>query len=92
MSNVFVGDRIHRIHSTYDKFLYLQVFIGECVSARVSYLELNIDDMKTIKQKCSGLIASTGLLVWFTFFYYEYYRHSTHFNRYLQSKCYYKYT
>lgn len=37
-----------------------EVFIGECVSARVSYLELNIDDMKSIKQKCSGLIASTG--------------------------------
>lgn len=37
-----------------------EVFIGECVSARVSYMELSFDDSKGIKQKCSGLIASTG--------------------------------
>ncbi|KAG0725099.1 NAD kinase 2, mitochondrial [Chionoecetes opilio] len=37
-----------------------EVFIGECVSARVSYLELSMDNVKGIKQKCSGLIASTG--------------------------------
>lgn len=37
-----------------------EVFIGECVSARVSYLELSFDRNKGIKQKCSGLIASTG--------------------------------
>ncbi|XP_042215720.1 NAD kinase 2, mitochondrial-like isoform X1 [Homarus americanus] len=37
-----------------------EVFIGECVSARVSYMELSFDDVKGIKQKCSGLIASTG--------------------------------
>ncbi|XP_064112115.1 NAD kinase 2, mitochondrial-like isoform X2 [Macrobrachium nipponense] len=37
-----------------------EVFIGECVSARVSYLELSFDGSKGIKQKCSGLIASTG--------------------------------
>ncbi|XP_042869338.1 NAD kinase 2, mitochondrial-like isoform X2 [Penaeus japonicus] len=37
-----------------------EVFIGECVSARVSYLELSFDHNKGIKQKCSGLIASTG--------------------------------
>lgn len=40
------------------------MFIGECVSARVSYMELNFDDMKTVKQKCSGFIASTGRLVY----------------------------
>lgn len=37
-----------------------EVFIGECVSARVSYMELGFDDVKGIKQKCSGFIASTG--------------------------------
>ncbi|KAK3849450.1 hypothetical protein Pcinc_043800 [Petrolisthes cinctipes] len=37
-----------------------EVFIGECVSARVSYVELNFDKMKSVKQKCSGFIASTG--------------------------------
>ncbi|XP_066977670.1 NAD kinase 2, mitochondrial isoform X1 [Macrobrachium rosenbergii] len=37
-----------------------EVFIGECVSARVSYLELSFDGSRGIKQKCSGLIASTG--------------------------------
>ncbi|CAL4082936.1 unnamed protein product, partial [Meganyctiphanes norvegica] len=37
-----------------------EVFIGECVSARVSYLELTFDGYKPIKQKCSGFIASTG--------------------------------
>lgn len=38
------------------------------MSARVSYLELSIDDIKGIKQKCSGLIASTGVLVWLSVF------------------------
>ncbi|XP_076069921.1 NAD kinase 2, mitochondrial isoform X2 [Oratosquilla oratoria] len=37
-----------------------EVFIGECVSARVSYLEINFDKGPSTKQKCSGLIASTG--------------------------------
>ncbi|KAL7633773.1 UNVERIFIED_CONTAM: hypothetical protein RMT77_015727 [Armadillidium vulgare] len=37
-----------------------EVFIGECVSARVSYLEIGFDNKKKVKQKCSGLIASTG--------------------------------
>ncbi|XP_045625914.1 NAD kinase 2, mitochondrial [Procambarus clarkii] len=37
-----------------------EVFIGECVSARVSYMELSFDAVQGIKQKCSGLIASTG--------------------------------
>uniref|UniRef100_A0A6A7FUK4 NAD kinase 2, mitochondrial n=1 Tax=Hirondellea gigas TaxID=1518452 RepID=A0A6A7FUK4_9CRUS len=37
-----------------------EVFIGECVSARVSYLELKFDGSEPIKQKCSGLIVSTG--------------------------------
>ena len=37
-----------------------QVFIGECVSARVSYLEMTFDNSAAVKQKCSGLIVSTG--------------------------------
>ncbi|MCL4125370.1 UNVERIFIED_CONTAM: hypothetical protein GTU68_010032, partial [Idotea baltica] len=37
-----------------------EVFIGECVSARVSYLEIGMDGQKRVKQKCSGLIVSTG--------------------------------
>ena len=37
-----------------------QVFIGECISARVSYLEIKFDDDDPVKEKCSGLIVSTG--------------------------------
>ncbi|XP_018020634.1 NAD kinase 2, mitochondrial, partial [Hyalella azteca] len=37
-----------------------EVFIGECISARVSYLELQFDDQAPGKHKCSGLIVSTG--------------------------------
>ena len=37
-----------------------QVFIGESLSARVSYCELSIDDQPWFKQKCSGFIFSTG--------------------------------
>ena len=36
------------------------MFIGECISARVSYLEIKFDDKNPVKQKCSGLIVSTG--------------------------------
>lgn len=53
---------ISSVHDTKICILLFQVFIGECVSARVSYMELNFDDMKTVKQKCSGFIASTGRL------------------------------
>ncbi|CAG0914149.1 unnamed protein product [Notodromas monacha] len=37
-----------------------EVFIGESLSARVSYCELSIDDGQWFKQKSSGFIFSTG--------------------------------
>ncbi|KAF2367281.1 NAD kinase [Trinorchestia longiramus] len=37
-----------------------EVFIGECISARVSYLEMQFDDQAPVKHKCSGLIVCTG--------------------------------
>ena len=37
-----------------------QVFIAECLSARVSYYEMSIDGGRQFKQKSSGLCVSTG--------------------------------
>ncbi|CAG0896344.1 unnamed protein product [Cyprideis torosa] len=41
-------------------FALNDVFIGETLSARVSYLEMTIEGGDRFKQKCSGLICSTG--------------------------------
>ena len=37
------------------------VFIGESISARVSYFEMSIDGKASSKHKCSGLVIATGL-------------------------------
>lgn len=37
-----------------------EVFIGETLAARVSYLHLKVDDYKETSTKCSGLCVSTG--------------------------------
>lgn len=37
-----------------------EVFIGESLSARVSYYQMNVDDGPTFKQKSSGIILCTG--------------------------------
>lgn len=37
-----------------------EVYIGECLSARVSYYELSIDGCSPFKQKSSGLCVSSG--------------------------------
>ncbi|CAG0880502.1 unnamed protein product [Darwinula stevensoni] len=37
-----------------------EVFIGESLSARVSYCEISLDNGDKFKQKCSGFIFSTG--------------------------------
>lgn len=37
-----------------------EVFIGETLAARVSYLQLKVDDYKETSTKCSGLCVSTG--------------------------------
>jgi len=36
------------------------VFIGESISARVSYFEMSIDGKASSKHKCSGLVIATG--------------------------------
>jgi len=36
------------------------VFIGESISARVSYFEMGIDGRPSCKYKCSGLVVATG--------------------------------
>lgn len=37
-----------------------EVFIGETLAARVSFLKLKVDDYKETNTKCSGLCVSTG--------------------------------
>ncbi|XP_062590948.1 NAD kinase 2, mitochondrial-like [Saccostrea cucullata] len=37
-----------------------EVFIGECLSARVSYYEINVDDHPSEKHKSSGIAVCTG--------------------------------
>ena len=37
------------------------VFIGESISARVSYFEMNVNSKCNSKHKCSGLVVATGL-------------------------------
>ncbi|KAH3696296.1 NAD kinase 2, mitochondrial-like isoform X2 [Dreissena polymorpha] len=37
-----------------------EVFFGECLSSRVSYYELSIDNMPGVKQKSSGVTVCTG--------------------------------
>lgn len=37
-----------------------EIFIGETLAARVSYLHLKVDDYKDTTTKCSGLCVSTG--------------------------------
>ncbi|ETN81218.1 hypothetical protein NECAME_08698 [Necator americanus] len=38
-----------------------EVFIGESLSSRVSYYEIQIDNSKMVKQKSSGIAICTGL-------------------------------
>lgn len=38
------------------------VFIGESLSSRVSYYEIQCDDGEMVKQKSSGVIVCTGLM------------------------------
>ena len=45
---------------TYTNLRFLKVFIGETLSARVSYYELSVDGSERSKVKSSGLCVSTG--------------------------------
>jgi len=53
------GKVVHKIRQLKERALN-EVFVGETLSARVSYYELSVDNNKMIKMKSSGLTVCTG--------------------------------
>lgn len=53
------GKIVHKIRQLKERALN-EVFVGETLSARVSYYELSVDNNRLIKMKSSGLTVCTG--------------------------------